>query len=282
MLLLTAFIWGTAFVAQRTGLDSLGPISFLAMRSILGVLVLLPVVIFQFRSGRAKLAFPSVKAAFLCGAAYTGGALLQQAGLQYTTAGKAGFISSLYIVLVPMFSLVLKKKPHPIVWFSAALSFFGMYLISSVGSFSIGLGEAMMAASACCYSFQIMLVDHYVNRYEGVSLSAVQFGVASLLMLPAAFIFENPTLAGIRGAGFELLYTGVFSSGIAFTLQILGQKRTPAAIATLIMCLESVFSALAGALILGEVLTIREISGCAMMLIAALIAQLTALRHPTR
>jgi len=277
MLLLTALIWGTAFVAQRTGVEFLGPCSFVAIRSLLGFAVLLPFVLLRFRSGKAAL--PSIKSAALCGLAYTLGATLQQAGLAYTTAGKAGFISTLYVVLVPLIGLVLGRKPRPVVWLGAALSVFGLYLMSSVGSFSLGLGEVLVLISSFCYAAQIMLVDHYVMKYDGIALSCWQFAAAALFTLPVSLLFEHPVLSSVWEARWTLLYTGVMSSGVAFTLQILGQKRTPAALASLIMSLESVFSALAGALILGERLTGRELIGCALMFGAVLLLQLSSLRR---
>ena len=263
LLLLTALIWGTAFVAQRTGMDHLGPIAFQSIRALLGFLSLLPLMLLRKRAGKSG-PMPTVKASLSCGAVLAVASTVQQIGLQYTTASKAGFISSLYVVLVPLIGLLLGRKPEKGVWIGVPLSVLGMYLIASISGegFSLGRGDWLMLASALLFACHI------------VALSCAQFFVAGLMTLPIAFLTEHIPLAGIWEAKWALRYAGVLSCGVAYTLQIVGQKDTPPAIASLTMSLESVFSAIAGAIILHETLQPREMLGCTLMLAAVMIAQL--------
>lgn len=280
LLLLTALIWGTAFVAQRTGMDHLGPIAFQSIRALLGFLSLLPLMLLRKRAGKSG-PMPTVKASLSCGAVLAVASTVQQIGLQYTTASKAGFISSLYVVLVPLIGLLLGRKPEKGVWIGVPLSVLGMYMIASVSGegFSLGRGDWLMLASALLFACHIVVVGHFAPQADGVALSCAQFFVAGLMTLPIAFLTEHIPLAGIWEAKWALLYAGVLSCGVAYTLQIVGQKDTPPAIASLTMSLESVFSAIAGAIILHETLQPREMLGCALMLAAVMIAQLPIARQ---
>ena len=278
--MLTALIWGTAFVAQRTGMDHLGPIAFQSIRALLGFLSLLPLVLLRKRAGKSG-PMPTVKASLSCGAVLAVASTVQQIGLQYTTASKAGFISSLYVVLVPLIGLLLGRKPEKGVWIGVPLSVLGMYLIASVSGegFSLGRGDWLMLASALLFACHIVVVGHFAPQADGVALSCAQFFVAGLMTLPIAFLTEHIPLAGIWEAKWALLYAGVLSCGVAYTLQIVGQKGLNPTVAALILSLESVFSALSGYLFLHQVLTTRELIGCVLMFIAIVLAQLPDIRR---
>ena len=282
MLLCTALIWGTAFVAQRIGMEHLGPITFQSFRAVLGFLSLLPMVLLRRRLGKSG-PMPSIAASLSCGAVFAAAATVQQIGLQYTTAGKAGFISSLYVVLVPLLGLLLGRKPEKGVWIGVPLSVAGMYLMASVSGegFSLGLGDWMMLASALLFACHIIVVAHFAPQADGVALSCSQFFVAGCLTMPIAILTEDITFTGLWAGKWALLYAGVLSCGVAYTLQILGQKDTPPAIASLTMSLESVFSAIAGVIILHETMKTTEIIGCALMLAAVVIAQMPIRRKKT-
>lgn len=275
LLLLTALIWGTTFVAQRTGLNHVGSITLQSVRSLLGFAALLPMVAMRRRKGKSG-PMPTLAASLSCGAVLAVAATVQQIGLQYTTAGRAGFISSLYVVLVPLLGLLLRRKPEKGVWIGVPLSVLGMYLMASVSGegFAMSTGDWLMLASALLFACHIVVVGHFAAQADGVALSCAQFFVAGLITLPFAILTETITWAGIWEAKWALLYAGVLSCGVGYTLQIIGQRETPPAIASLIMSLESVFSAIAGVLMLGESMQPREILGCALMLSAVMIAQL--------
>lgn len=274
LLLLTAFIWGTAFVAQRSGMDFIGPITFQCVRSLLGFFSLLPVVYYRKKRLGSAFRTPSLAGALACGLILAAASTLQQTGLKYTPAGKAGFISALYVVLVPLLGLFLRRRVRPLVWLSVLLALFGLYLISSVGSFSLQKGEWLILASALLYAMHILAVDHFAPDMDGVTLSCLQFLVAGLAVLPPAFLCEQPQAAQLWDARWALLYAGVLSSGVGYTLQIIGQQRTPPVIASLTLSLESVFSAIAGGLILHEIMSGRELAGCALVLLAVIVSQL--------
>lgn len=280
-LLIAAFIWGTAFVAQSVGMDFLGPFSFGFFRFVIGGLVLLPFILVgrkkrhaKITAGRLKLVIP---AALICGLCLFGGSAFQQVALQYTTVGKAGFITTLYIVLVPIFGIFLKKKTSPLLWIAVALAVAGLYLLSIKNDFHIEPGDILLLLCALCFAFHILAVDYFVNRIGAVALSCLQFFTAAVFFMIAMFISEPlPALSSIAGAWFPLIYTGVFSCGIAFTFQILGQKGFNPTAASLLMSFESVFSVLAGMVILGETLSSRETVGCVLMFAAVILAQIPA------
>lgn len=280
LLLLTALIWGTAFVAQRTGMDHVGPFTFLTARSLLGGLTLLPIILWQKKSQGAAFRAPSIKASLCCGTVLTLAAGTQQIGLVSTSASKAGFIGALYVVFVPVISLFLGRRAERKIWLSVALSILGLFLISGVrpGQMHMQSGDIWILISAVFYAVHILAVAHYAPRTNGAALSAAQFLVVLVLATIPAIALEKPTLSGIFDARWAILYTGVLSSGVAYTLQIVGQKRVPSAVASLILSLESVISLFAGMLLLNETLTLPEWIGCALVLAAVIWSQLPSKR----
>lgn len=273
LLALTALIWGSAFVAQRVGLDYAGPLSFNGVRSLIGAAVLVPVWLL-FRRRDADLA-RTLRAGVLCGLILFAAANLQQAGLAYTEVGKAGFITTFYIILVPILSMLARKKPGWGVWPAVVLALAGLWcLCMQPGSFTVGKGELMELCCAFFYSLQIMVIDRYVQEADGVLLSCIQFAVSGLLSLGAGLVFEHPDFPRLFQGWVPLLYSGILSCGVGYTLQILGQKNLHPTVASLLMSLESAFSVLAGWLLLHQALGRREILGCALMLAAVVLAQL--------
>lgn len=281
LLLLTALIWGTAFVAQRTGMDHVGPYTFQVARGLLGGVALLPVVLWQKKSQGADFRAPSLKACLYCGLALTLASTTQQIGLVSTTASKAGFIGALYVVFVPLIGLIFGKRVSRRIWLSVALSVVGLFLISGVGlsQVSVQSGDLWLLASAVFYAVHILVVARFAPGVNGAALSSAQFLVMGLLTLLPAILLEKPTLSGILDAKWAILYTGVLSSGVGYTLQIIGQTRVPSTVASLILSLESVFSLVAGMLLLGERLKGAEWIGCALVLAAVLVSQLPEKRH---
>lgn len=289
LLTIAAFIWGTAFVAQSQGMDHIGPFTFTAIRNFIGTLVLLPVLYIVSKT-RKKLQVETetvknrdyIKGGIVCGIILFFASSSQQYGIQFTTAGKAGFLTALYIVIVPIIGIFMKKYPPAKVWVSVLIAGVGTYLLSVQGDFTIGIGDLYVLLCAVIFSFHIIAIDHYSPKTDAIKLSCVQFLVAGTISLIVAFIVENPEISGIIDASIPLLYTGVMSSGIAFTLQIVGQRNTPPSVASLVMSLESVFAMIAGCLILNEVLTVRESFGCALVFTAVILAQLPSFKKKTQ
>ncbi|MDO5590273.1 MAG: DMT family transporter [Lachnospiraceae bacterium] len=279
MLLLTAFIWGTAFVAQSVGMDHLEPFTFNGVRCLIGAIALLPCIWF-FQRGKTKVEIDKqqkkdlIKAGVACGGLLFAASSLQQIGIVSTTVGKAGFITAFYIVLVPLLGVFLHKKIGWKVWLAVVMSLVGLYFLCITESFSISKGDIYIFLCALLFSFHIMIVDHYSPKVDGVKMSCIQFFVAGVLSIPFMFILETPKMNNLLISWFPLIYAGVFSCGIAYTLQILGQKNVNPAIASLILSLESCFSVLAGWIILGEKLSVRETVGCILMFAAIILAQL--------
>lgn len=284
---LAAFIWGTAFVAQSVGMEHLGPCTFNAVRSFIGGTALLPVafVISRWKRKRAGAA-PKPEGSFwkrnkalitaggACGVLLGVASLLQQTGIQTVSPGKAGFLTALYIVLVPILGLFAGKRPGWKVWAAAVIAMTGIWFLSVRGDFSIAPGDLLVIASALFFSFHILVIDRFSGRVDGVSLSCAQFFVAGVLSAAAAFLWEVPRWENVLAAWGPLLYTGVLSSGVAYTLQIIGQQSVRPTVASLVLSLESVFAALAGWAVLGEPLSPREIFGCALVFGAVILAQL--------
>ena len=279
LLVLTALIWGTAFVAQRYGMDFVGPFTFQAVRTLLGFLTLLPVALLRKKRLGAAFRMPSLRAVLACGLPLMAASTLQQVGLTTVPAGKAGFITALYVVLVPVFGIFLGRRTNGRTWIGVALSVVGLYLLSSIGSLSVSSGELLVIGCAVLFALQILAVDHFAPECDGVMLSCLQFLVAGLIPLPLGLLLEHPQWSQLWDARVAILYTGVFSCGIAYTLQILGQRRTPPALASLIMSLESVFSVVFGVLLLHETMTAKELIGCALMLGAVVLSQLPEKTH---
>ncbi|HIW23224.1 MAG TPA: DMT family transporter [Candidatus Acutalibacter stercoravium] len=283
MLMLTALIWGTAFVAQSVGMDYLGPCAFTATRNFIGCVALLPVIALasRLRSGaqpEEAAPAPGKKALFgwgaACGLLLGGATLLQQAGMQTASAGKAGFLTALYIVIVPVLGIFLGRRPGLKVWMGVVLALVGAYLLSVKGGAGIASGDLLVIASAVVFSLHILVIDSVPAGVDGVRLSCVQFLVAGVFALVLALFLESFTWRDILSAWVPLLYTGVVSSGVGYTLQILGQRTVNPTVASLILSLESVFAALAGWAILGQALSLRELFGCALVFVAVILAQL--------
>ena len=276
MLLLTAFIWGTAFVAQSVGMDYLEPFTFNGVRSLIGGAALLPCIwILQKLNGRSKDTGTKkdlLTGGLACGVLLFAASSLQQIGIKYTTAGKAGFITAFYIVIVPVLGIFLHKKIKWKVWMAVLLALVGLYFLCITESFSIG--DILVFLCALVFSVHILVIDHFSPKVDGVKMSCIQFFVSGILSLPFMFVLETPRLVAVAAAWMPLLYAGVLSCGVAYTLQILGQKNVNPAVASLILSLESCFSVLAGWIILGERLSFRESLGCILMFLAIILAQL--------
>jgi len=276
-LLLATLIWGCAFVAQSVGMDHLGPMSFQAIRSLLAVLALLPVIFLMDRDPKTYIPRWKDKALWktgmLCGLALFVAQGLQQVGLLYTEPGKAGFITAMYIVLVPVLGLFLGRKCGARVWVSVALAVAGLYLLSCVGVTRINLGDILILISAGAFAVQIVLIDVLAQTMDGIRLNCIQFIVVTVLSALAAAFTEAPTWQGVLDCALPLLYTGVLSSGVAFTLQILGQQHLPPEPASLIMSLESVFAVLAGWVLLHQTLSSLELVGCALVFVGVILSQ---------
>lgn len=282
MLLITAFIWGSAFVAQKSGMDFLEPVSYNCIRSFLGALSLLVlIIIFKIKKGPNLNMNKWEERRYLFRAGIITGLVLffamtvQQIAMVQTSASKAGFISSMYIILVPLIAVFFGRKFSKTLWFGVFLSLVGLYFLCCADGFgAMGLGDFLVLVSALLFAIHILIIDHYAPRVDGVKLSCIQFFVVGFVSVAPALIFETPTLDNITACAVPLLYAGVFSSGIAYTLQIIAQKNTDPALASLILSFESVFSVLSAVLILNETLSQKEILGCLLMFIAVLIAQI--------
>ena len=286
MLMLCAFIWGTAFVAQSAG-SGMGAYSFLAGRSWLAVIVLIPTV-YAFDALRKKqgaaYGWPKDKAGrktlltagVVCGTFLFAASAAQQIGITINpSTAKAAFLTAMYVVLVPVFGLFLGRRGSAQLWASMVIAVAGLYLLCMKNGFGgIEKSDWILLSCAVLFSFQIMSIDHFSPLVDGVRLSLVQFTVVAVESTVAALLFETPTAAEFGANLLPLAYCGVLSSGVAYTLQILGQKELNPAIASLIMCLESVFSALGGWLILGQSLSMREGMGCALIFAAVVLSQL--------
>lgn len=282
MLLITSLIWGTAFVAQSEGMNYVEPFTYNAMRTLLGGVVLIPVMIlFRFsdkRNGKEKSSCSlknTVIGGICCGVALFIASSFQQAGIAQTTAGKAGFVTALYIVIVPMIGILLHKKMPLRMWLFIAIALAGFWLLCIKQDIGISSGDLLVFFGAIFFAVHITVIDYFNQKNtDGVLMSCIQFFTAGLLMLICMFIFEKPTIPNIIGAGGTILYAGILSCGVAYTLQILGQKHTNPTLATMLMSLESVFAALSGWLILGEKLSIKEFIGCVLIFAAVILAQL--------
>lgn len=280
-LLLTAIIWGTSFVSQKLGMNYVEPFTFGASRFLLGAVVLLP-LIFLFNTAKERKSEEKIEydrkdlitGGILCGFALFFGASLQQWGLVYTTAGKAGFITALYIVLVPIIGLFMKKKVEAYTWLGVVLAVIGLYILTIKEGFSMEIGDAIVLAGTLFWALHIIIVDFYTAKTESLKLSCMQFATAGTLSLFAAFIFEKPTIRALIDCAGPIVYTAVMVVGVAYTLQIIGQKYTSPTVASLIMSLEAVFSAICGALFLNESMTTKEIVGCVLVFIAVILTQI--------
>ena len=279
-----AMIWGTSFVAQSVSADYVEAFTFNTARSIVATLFLAVLCVGQ-RKVLAKnesvikaMGFGTRRDLMLggicCGVALTVASNLQQKGLETTTSGKAGFITALYIVIVPLVGIFLKKKAPKAIWISVVLAVAGLYCLCMTENFSITIGDFYVLLCAFCYSAHILVIDHFKQKVNGVELSCMQFLVCAILSAIGMIVMENPSWEAIMICLWPILYVGIFSSGVAYPLQILAQKDSNPTVVSLLLSLESVFATLAGALILGDRMSGKEYFGCVLMLLAVVLAQL--------
>ena len=281
---LAALIWGMSFVFQSTGVEKIDIFTFTTLRSLIGVLVLIPMSVFSIRFAQKKNPQPPqvqkkarkdlFKASLLCGICLFFGHNLQQSAFAYTEAGKVGFLTALYMILVPLIGLIfLRRNVSKAVWFSVLLACCGIFLISfKPGAFgSFGKGELYALGCSLFFAIQIVISDEYANRVDCIAMCCVEFAVCGVLSAVCMFLLEQPNMTAILSAKWELLYVGVLSTAGAFTLQLVGQKNTDPVLASMLLCLESVFSVLFAWIILGQHLSAQEITGCAVMFIAILL-----------
>lgn len=279
ILLITSIIWGMAFVAQSVGSHLVGPFTFMAIRSWLGFFVLAPLLLHTLR--KVGINRNLVIGSVCCGMGLFIGSILQQFGIAYTTTAKAGFITALYMIFVPICSWFLHKPIHKQIWISVLMSVLGLYLLCFHGSIAaFNQGDLLMLLAALGFTFQILAVNHFVTKCHPILLSGGQFlfcAIVSTLMMTT----ETITLPAFKQALIPMLYTGIFSTGVAYTLQIIGQKGLNPTVSSLVMCLESVFSALGGWLLLGQSLNIQELTGCSLMFLAIVFSQVSPRKKAT-
>lgn len=304
-LFLTAMIWGAAFVAQSVSMDYIGPFTFICLRSVIGGLFLIPVIIVldgirkksQNKSAdvvnsenilhieteeKQRLSWKNkqlIEGGIVCGIFLFFANCFQQTGIQYTTVGKAGFITTFYIIIVPLIGLFFKKYCGILTWISVVIALAGLYFLCITQKLTIQRGDALILCCSVLYAGQILAIDHYNPFVDGVKMSCIQFLTGGILGAVFMLLFENPSIAMILSAAGPILYTGIMSTGVGYTLQIVGQKGLNPTVAALILSLESVFSALSGYVFLHQVLTTRELIGCVLMFIAIVLAQLPDIRR---
>ena len=285
LLLLAAFIWGVAFISQSKGMDYMGPLTFNGVRSLIGAFVLLIYLLIRYKATGKSIKEVdwrlTIKAGILCGLALTTASTLQQFGIAYTTVGKAGFITTLYIIFVPIAGIFFRKKVPGIVWIGALIAAFGMYLLCMTESLSLGKGDMLVLMCAIVFSAHILIVDHYAPKTDGVIISCIQFAFCGVICTGGALIREAPALTQLKEGIFALLYAGVLSCGVAYTLQIVGQKNVNPTVAALLLSLESVFATIfgylayrVGILSTDQTLSPRQIAGCALVFAAVILVQL--------
>ena len=270
-------IWGSAFIAQSVGMELIGPFTFQTIRCGLAVLFLVPLsFLFDRKPGAVKhwLDPKLWRSGLICGLALFAAASLQQVGLVYTDAGKAGFLTAMYIVLVPVLGLFLGNKPGKAAWFSVALAVVGLYLLSCMGVSSINIGDILLAGCALAYAVQITLIDRCAADLDGVRLNCIQSLVVTVLSIPFMVLTEDVDMGSVLACWLPLAYAGILSMGVAYSLQIIGQQHLEPTAASLIMSLESVIAALCGWLILKETMTPWELLGCGLVFAAVVISQL--------
>ena len=285
LLLITAMIWGFSFVAQRQGMEHISPFTFNGARFTIGTLSLLP-IIFLIRYGQKAnepqplFTATNIGSGLLLGVVLFAGASLQQIGIVETTAGKAGFITGLYVIIVPLLGLFWKQQTGQATWFGATLAVLGMYFLSVADDFSISKGDLLVLCSALFWAVHVQLVSFFIRKYNALHLSLYQFFFCSLFSWLAAVVWETISLKGLQEAMLPILYTGIFSVGIAYTLQIVAQQKAHPAHAAIILSLESVFAVIGGYYFLDEFISARGMFGCSLMLTGMFLSQLFASKKP--
>ena len=281
LLLLTAMIWGTAFVSQRVSMDYIGPFTFLCARSMLGGVVLLPLIAVFSRSIPGEARPPGqgrllLLGGLLCGSALFVASALQQIGILETSVGKAGFITAMYIILIPVCGMFLGRRVSRRVWAAVGAALVGMYFLCLRGTDLSGVNRGDLLELLCsfCFTAHILIIDRFAGRVDGVKMSCIQFFVCGGLSFVCMLIFESPNWRDILAAWLPICYAGILSSGVGYTLQIIAQKDTEPAVASLLMSLESVFSLVAGWIILGQRMNGWELLGCGLMFAAIICVQL--------
>jgi len=288
LLLLGSVIWGAAFAAQRAGMEHVQPFTFSGVRMLLAGLVMIPAAVLAKKKNgiapqTAEQKREQRKGGVICGALLCAATSLQQTGLVYTSAGKAGFITALYVVLVPVAGwLVLRKQPGRVIWAGVGLAVVALYLLCvPVSGFQVEWGDAMLLGCAVCFTGQILCVDYFAPRVDGFTLARDEFLITGTVSMAIALATETIQMDGILEAVIPILYAGILSGAVGYTLQIVGQRDVNPTVASLIMCLESVFAVLTGAILLGEKMTGREATGCILMFAAVILAQLSTVLKGT-
>lgn len=287
LLLITAFVWGVSFISQSKGVETISPCAFNGIRSVLGGLVLLPVIaatdIIRKRKGIEvqKLNKKLVAGGIICGVLLCAASTVQTAGMVYTSPGKAGFITALYMIIVPIIGLLTGKRPRPAILLAVLIATAGLYLMCINSKLTINKGDVMVLVCAFLFAGHILAIDYFSPRVDGVKLACLQFFVCGIINLIWVLLFENPQLEPILGCSIAIGYSGIMSCGVAYTLQIVGQKYTDPTSASILMSLESVFAVLATVVLVacgweltGGALTAREITGCVLMFAAIILVQL--------
>ena len=290
MLLLTAFIWGTSFVAQSVGMESVEAFTFNGIRTLMGACVLLPFIMIRDRltakkmtdkqlTERKRLNKKTVMYGAVLGVVLCAASNFQQFAFNYSTSGKIAFITAFYMLFVPLIGLIFRKKTPLITWICVAFGFVGLYFLcmNPDDMSAVNKGDILSLICSVIYAVHILLVEKFAPDVDGIKLSCVQFAVSGTISCILMFIFENPQISAVGNAILPILYSGIMSCGLAYTFQIVGQKYTEATVASLLMCMESVFGVLSGAVILHEVLSGREIVGCVIMFAAIILSQLSDL-----
>ncbi len=282
LLLIAAVIWGTAFVFQRTGMEDIGPIAFCAARTTLSALVVGPIALWRIRN--TPFSSPEEKKTFLrytligglcCGIFLMLAGTTQQMGLVYTTAGKGGFLSAMYMLPIPFLNLLFfRKRVQWTVWIAVAMAVGGMYLLCLSEEFRLEQGDTLMCISALLFSFHILCCDYFAPRGDPIAITAIQFATVAVVSWPLSFQIEEPTMEGLLSAGISILYCGLMSGGVGYTFQMIAQRHTDPAPASLLMSMESVFAVIAGALLLHERMLVRELLGCLVIFIAVILVQI--------
>jgi len=282
-MLLTAVIWGTSFISQKVGMETIKPATFNGIRLLIGSVVLLPFIIFREKQNKTSHTYKTsdnkvlLLSGIICGILLCIATTVQTWGMMYTTSGKSGFITAMYMIFVPFFGILLKKSIPKIAFLSAFIAFLGLYLLCGLTELSgFNFGDFLTLICAVTFTFHILAIDHFSPKVDGIKLSALQFFVAGIICFVIMLIFDKPDIALIFDCAIPILYSGVFSCGIAYTLQTIGQKYTDPVSASILMSLESVFALISGVIILGEPINFIEIIGCALMFGAIILNTLKA------